>query len=73
LSCFEVNVRLLYSGPDSFAVQKFAGHSYVRLTTQTNAHLREEALWRAAGVLDRVGLEVDVARDGKSAHHTAGL
>lgn len=34
-----------------------AGHSDVRLTTQTYAHVQAEALRRAAGVLDRVGLE----------------
>ncbi len=45
------------SGSDPFAVQKLAGHSDVRLTTQTYAHVQAEALRRAAGVLDRIGLE----------------
>jgi site-specific recombinase XerD len=48
---------LLNSGADPFAVQKLAGHSDVRLTTQTYAHVQAETLRRAAGVLDRVGLE----------------
>jgi len=45
---------LLNSGADPFAVQKLAGHSDVRLTTQTYAHVQAEALKRAAGVLDRI-------------------
>ena len=49
---------LLNSGVDPFAVQKLAGHSDVRLTTQTYAHVQTEALRRAAGVLDRVGPQV---------------
>jgi Phage integrase family len=48
---------LLNSGADPFAVQKLAGHSDVRLTTQTYAHVQAEALRRAAGVLDRICLE----------------
>jgi site-specific recombinase XerD len=48
---------LLNSGADPFAVQKLAGHSDVRLTTQTYAHVQGEALRRAAGVLDRIGVE----------------
>lgn len=47
----------LNSGADPFAVQKLAGHSDVRLTTQTYAHVQAEALGRAVGVLERVGLE----------------
>jgi integrase len=43
---------LLNSGSDPFAVQKLAGHSDVRLTTKTYAHVQAEALRRAAGVLD---------------------
>jgi integrase len=42
---------LLNSGADPFAVQKLAGHSDVRLATQTYAHVRAEALGREAGVL----------------------
>ena len=34
-----------------------AGHSDVRLTTQTHAHVQAETLGLAAGVLDRIGLE----------------
>jgi len=45
---------LLNSGADPFAVQKLAGHSDVRLTTQTYAHVQAEALRRAAGVLNRI-------------------
>jgi integrase len=37
-----------------FTVQNLAGHSDVRLTTQTYAHVQAEALGRAAGVLDRM-------------------
>jgi len=44
---------LLNSGADPFAVQKLAGHSDVRLTTQTYAHVQADALRRAVGVLDR--------------------
>jgi hypothetical protein len=43
------------SGVDPFAVQKLAGHSDVRLTTQTYAHVQADALRRAVGVLDRIG------------------
>jgi integrase len=50
---------LLNNGPDPFAVQKLAGHSDVRLTTQTYAHVQAEVLRRAAGVLNRIGLEVE--------------
>jgi hypothetical protein len=35
-------------------VQKLAGHSDVRLTTQPFAHVQAEALRRAAGVLDGI-------------------
>jgi len=58
---------LLNSGADPFAVQKQAGHSDVRLTTQTYAHVQAEALRRAAGVLDRIGLE------GEQASNPVGL
>jgi site-specific recombinase XerD len=61
---------LLSSGAEPFAVQKLAGHSDVRLTTQTYAHVQADALRRAAGVLDGIR---DAARDGKSAQPTAGL
>jgi integrase len=44
------------SRADPFAVQKLAGHSDVRLTTQTYAHVQAEALRRAAGVLDGISL-----------------
>ena len=54
---------LLNSGVDPFAVQKLAGHSDVRLTTQTYAHVQTEALRRAAGVLDRVGPD-SIRREG---------
>lgn len=64
---------LLNSGADPFAVQKLAGHSDVRLTTQTYTHVQADTLRRAAGVLDRIGLEVDAGRVGKSAQITAGL
>jgi site-specific recombinase XerD len=47
---------LLNSGADPFAVQKLAGHSDVRLTTQTYAHVQADALKRAVGVLDRIEL-----------------
>ena len=47
----------LIGGADPFAVQKLAGHSDVRLTTQTYAHVQADALRRAVGMLDRVGLE----------------
>ncbi len=57
---------LLNSGADPFAVQKLAGHSDVRLTTQTYAHVQVDALKRAAGVLDRIGLE------GREASNPAG-
>jgi hypothetical protein len=36
---------------------KWAGHSDVRLTTLTSAHVPAEELRRAVGVLDRIGLE----------------
>ena len=36
---------------------KWAGHSDVRLTTQTSAHMPAEELRRAVGVPDRMGLE----------------
>jgi len=58
---------LLHSGVDPFAVQTLAGHSDVRLTTQTYAHVPAEALRRAAGVLDRIGLE------GEQASNPVGL
>jgi integrase len=48
---------LLNNGADPFAVQKLAGHSNVRLTTQTYAHVQAEALRRAVGVLDQFDLE----------------
>ncbi|MBF8259853.1 MAG: Phage integrase protein [Actinobacteria bacterium] len=48
---------LLNSGADPFAVQKLAGHSDVRLTTHTYAHVQAEAHLRTAGVLDRIRLE----------------
>jgi len=48
---------LLNSGADPFAVQKLAGHSDVRLTTQTYAHVQAEALRRAVGVLDKMNWE----------------
>jgi integrase len=48
---------LLNSGADPFAVQKLAGHTDVRITTQTYAHVQAAALRRAVGVLDRIGLE----------------
>jgi len=60
---------LLNSGADPFAVQKLAGHSDVRLTTQTYAHVQSEALRRAAGVLDRVGLEGE-GGTGTTHHNT---
>lgn len=47
---------LLNSGADPFAVQKLAGHSDVRLTTQTYAHVQAEALRRAVGVFDGINL-----------------
>ena len=47
---------LLNSGAEPFAVQKLAGHSDVRLT-QPYEHVQAEALRRAAGVPDRIGLE----------------
>jgi len=43
-------------GSNPFAVQKLAGHSDVRLTTQTYARVQAEALRKAAGVLDQIGL-----------------
>lgn len=48
---------LLNRGADPFAVQKLAGHSDVRLTTQTYAHVQSDSLRRAAGVMDRIGME----------------
>ena len=48
---------------DPFAVQKLAGHSDVRLTTQAYAHVQSDALRRAAGVLDRFGLEGKAGKD----------
>ena len=48
---------LLNSGADPFVEKKLAGHSDVRLATMTYAHVRAEALRRAVGVLERVGLE----------------
>ena len=53
---------LLKSGTFPFAFQKLAGHSDFRLTTQTYAYVQAEALMRAAGVLDRVGLEGEGGR-----------
>ena len=38
---------LLNSGAEPFAVQKLAGHSDVRLTTQTYAHVHAKAQRRA--------------------------
>ena len=57
--------RLLNSGADPFAVQKLAGLSDVRLTTQTYAHVQAEVLRRAAGVLDRLALEGKTRPDGR--------
>jgi integrase len=48
---------LLNNGADPFAVQKPAGHSDVRLTTQVYSHVQADALRKAAGVLDRIGLD----------------
>ncbi len=62
---------LLNSGADPFAVQKLAGHSDVRLTTQTYAHVQAEALRRAAGVLDRIGLDGKVAKEADPLHPEA--
>jgi site-specific recombinase XerD len=62
---------LLNSGADPFAVQKLAGHSDVRLTTQTYAHVEAEALRKAAGVLDRIGLEGEVGTDADGRQTTA--
>ena len=62
---------LLNSGADPFAVQKLAGHSDVRLTTQTYAHVQADALRRAAGVLDRLGLEGKAGEDVNQAQTTA--
>ena len=52
---------------DPFAVQKLAGHSDVRLTTQTYAHVKAEALRRAVGVLDRI--ELDGEGGTRTTHH----
>ena len=49
--------RLLNSDADPFAVQKLAGHSDVRLTAQTYAHVQADALRREVGVLNRIRLE----------------
>jgi integrase len=54
---------LLNSGADPFAVQKLAGHSDVRLTTQTYAHVQADALRRAMRVLDRIGVEGKAGED----------
>jgi len=48
---------LLNSGADPFAVQKLAGHSDVRLTTHTYAHVQTDSLRRAVGVLDQIVLD----------------
>ena len=56
------------SRADPFAVQKLAGHSDVRLTTQTYAHVQAEALRKAVGVLDslkfeeKAGVDADLVR-----------
>lgn len=46
---------LLNCSADPFAVQKLAGHSDVRQTTPTYAHVQAKSHRRAAGVLGRVG------------------
>jgi len=61
---------LLNSGADPFAVQKLAGHSDVRLTTQPYARVQADALRRAAGVLDRIGLRSKVG-EGNTMQTTA--
>ena len=48
---------------DPFTIQKLAGHSDVPLTTHTYAHVQVEALRRAVGVLDRLGLEVEAGEE----------
>ncbi len=49
------------AGHDPFAVQKLAGHSDVRLTTQTYAHVQEEVLKKAVSVLDRMDWKRETA------------
>jgi hypothetical protein len=44
-------------------VQKLAGHSDVRLTRQTYAHVQAEALRSAVGVLDRMDREEKAVED----------
>ncbi|MBP2684821.1 MAG: hypothetical protein H6Q79_2860, partial [Deltaproteobacteria bacterium] len=48
---------LLNSGADPFTALKPAGHSDVRLTMQVYSHVFVGALRKAAGVLDRIGLD----------------
>ena len=60
---------LSHQTEDPSAVQKLAGHSDVRLTTQTYAHVQADALKRAAGVLDRIGLEGE-GGSGTANHQT---
>jgi len=43
-------------------------HSDNRLTTQTYAHVQEESLRRAVGVLDRIGLEGKVEEEADLLH-----
>ena len=64
---------LLNSGADPFTVQKLAGHSDVQLTTQTYVHVQAEVLTRAAGVLDRIGLEGRKGEKSIPAQTTARL
>jgi len=63
---------LLNSGADPFAVQKLAGHSDVRLTTQTYAHVQADALRRAVGVLDRMDWEGKTVEDTNPTQTTVG-
>lgn len=56
---------------DPFAVQKLARHTDVRLTTQTYAHVQAEVFRRAAGVLDRIGLDGKRGAGATFRHTTA--
>ena len=55
----------------SIRVQKLAGHSNIQLTMQTYAHVQAEALRRAAGVQDRIGMEGKVAEGADQLHPEA--
>jgi site-specific recombinase XerD len=62
---------LLNSGADPFAVQKLAGHSDIRQTTQTYAHVQGEALRKAVELLDKLNLVGEASVEVRESRSTS--